>query len=114
MVGIFYEWRYLWYNAFGELLSIIGSLIDTLVKENPFTYKGYYYDFETGLYYCKSRYYNPKWCRWINADDVSYLDPENINGLNLYAYCGNNPVMYSDSSGNIPVLVYFIKPIIRK
>src|SRR5690554_1703568 len=102
------------YNAFGELLSITGSLKDTLGKENPFIYKGYYYDFETGLYYCKSRYYNPKWCRWINADDVSYLDPENINGFNLYAYCGNNPVMYSDSSGNIPVLVYFIKPIIRK
>ena len=50
-------------------------------------------DVETGLYYCKSRYYNPKWCRWLNADDVSCLDPESINGLNLYAYCKNNPVM---------------------
>src|SRR5690554_6211115 len=90
------------YNAFDELLSITGSLKDTLGKENPFIYKGYYYDFETGLYYCKSRYYNPKWCRWINADDVSYLDPENINGLNLYAYCGNNPVMCYDSIGTKP------------
>ena len=91
------------YNAFGELLNITGSLKDTLGKENPFIYKGYYYDFETGLYYCKSRYYNPKWCRWLNADDVSYLDPESINGLNLYAYCKNNPVMNFDPTGKFAI-----------
>lgn len=56
-------------------------------------------DVETSLYYCNSRYYNPDWCRWLNADDVSYLDPESINGLNLYAYCGNNPVMGYDPYG---------------
>ncbi|MBQ9736644.1 MAG: hypothetical protein IJV96_07670 [Clostridia bacterium] len=41
--------------------------------------------------------------RFINADSVEYLDPSSVNGLNLYAYCGNNPVMYSDPSGTIAV-----------
>ncbi len=54
---------------------------------------GYYHLNETSLYYCNSRYYNPEWGRWLDADDVSYLDPSSVNGLNLYAYCGNNPVM---------------------
>ena len=66
---------------------------------NPFRYRGYYYDIETKLYYLQSRYYDPEIRRFINADDVSYIDPETINGLNLYAYCGNNPVMRTDSQG---------------
>ena len=55
---------------------------------------------ETGLYYLKSRYYDPGTGRFISPDDISYLDPETINGLNLYAYCGNNPVMRIDSLGS--------------
>lgn len=43
-------------------------------------YKGYYYDFEFG--------------RFISAADIQYLDPKNINGLNLFTCCYNNPVMY--------------------
>jgi len=39
---------------------------------------------------------------------VSYIDPENINGLNLYAYCNNNPVMYSDSSEHLGILATFL------
>ena len=68
---------------------------------NPYRYRGYYYDTETGLYYLKSRYYDPEVGRFINADDISYIDPETINGLNLYAYCGNNPVMYTDPNGTV-------------
>ena len=66
---------------------------------NPFRYRGYYYDVNTGLYYLQSRYYDPETGRFINADTVEYLDPKSINGLNLYAYCQNNPVMYVDYSG---------------
>ena len=66
---------------------------------NPFRYRGYYFDRETGLYYLNSRYYDPAICRFINADDVAYLQPETLNGNNLYAYCGNNPVMYTDPDG---------------
>ena len=67
---------------------------------NPFRYRGYYYDTETGLYYLKSRYYDPEVGRFITIDDISYIDPESINGLNLYSYCGNNPVMRVDTNGN--------------
>lgn len=55
---------------------------------------------ETGLYYLNIRYYDPSIGRFINADDISYIQPTDINGLNLYAYCGNNPVMYTDPNGN--------------
>lgn len=67
---------------------------------NPFHYRGYYYDAETGLYFLKTRYYDPEVGRFITIDDISYIDPETINGLNLYAYCGNNPVMRVDENGN--------------
>ena len=71
----------------------------TLAELNPFRYRGYYYDAETGLYFLKTRYYDPEVGRFITIDDISYIDPETINGLNLYAYCGNNPVMRVDENG---------------
>ena len=52
------------------------------------------------MYYLNSRYYDPEIGRFVNADDISFLDPESINGLNLYAYCGDNPVMLTDSTGH--------------
>ena len=66
---------------------------------NPFRYRSYYYDTETGLYFLQTRYYDPEIGRFITIDDISYLAPDTINGLNLYAYCGNNPVMRTDSQG---------------
>ena len=75
------------------------SYNNSVAKLNPFRYRGYYYDTETGLFYLTSRYYDPETGRFINADDVSYINPEIINGLNLYAYCGNNPVMNKKSEG---------------
>lgn len=47
------------------------------------------------------RYDNPEWCRWLTPDDVEYLEPDNINGLNLYCYCQNDPVNYFDPSGHL-------------
>ena len=78
------------------------SYNSSVAKLNPFRYRGYYYDAETGLYYLNSRYYDPSIGRFINADDISYIQPTDINGLNLFAYCGNNPVMYVDSVGTSP------------
>ena len=46
-----------------------------------------------------TRYYDPKTGRFINADSFEYLEPNKINGLNLYAYCRNNPIMYIDPYG---------------
>ncbi len=56
------------------------------------------------MYYCKSRYYVPQWCRWLNADSINCLNLQDIHGLNLFAYCNNNPIMYSDGSGHFPIL----------
>ena len=70
-----------------------------LSESNPFRYRGYFYDIETGLYYLKTRYYDPVTGRFLNMDSIDYADPESINGLNLYAYCGNNPVMNVDPTG---------------
>ena len=67
---------------------------------NPFRYRGYYYDVETGLYFLKSRYYDPEVGRFLNMDAIQYADPESVNGLNLYAYCGDNPVKNIDPYGN--------------
>ena len=66
---------------------------------NPFRYRGYLYDTETNLYFLCNRYYDPEVGRFISQDEVSYLDPNTINGLNLYAYCGNNCVMRVDDTG---------------
>ena len=66
---------------------------------NPFRYRGYFYDEETSLYYLVNRYYDPEIGRFISQDQISYLQPETINGLNLFAYCGNNPIMRVDENG---------------
>ena len=86
------------YTAFGE--CEIETDVNGIATKNPFRYRGYYYDVETGLYYLKTRYYDPETGRFITIDDISYLAPDTINGLNLYAYCGNNPVMRVDENGN--------------
>ena len=62
----------------------------------------YYYDKESGLYYCSSRYYSPELCIFTSIDSIEYLDCESINGLDLYCYCLNNPIMYVDPSGHAP------------
>ena len=67
-----------------------------------------YYDSETGLYYLQTRYYDPEIGRFISPDSTKYLDPESINGLNLYAYCLNNPVMYEDPTGHSLTLATII------
>ena len=88
------------YDAWGNHVIVLSdSSNENLAKANPFRYRGYYYDEETGLYYLKSRYYDSETGRFITIDDISYLDPETINGLNLYVYCGNNPVMNVDPNG---------------
>ena len=72
-----------------------------MIESNPFRYRGYYYDTETGYYYLNSRYYDPQVKRFISPDNVNYLGANgDLNSYNLYAYCSNNPVMYVDPMGN--------------
>jgi len=65
---------------------------------NPFRYRGYFYDVETQWYYLQTRYYNPNWGRFINAD--GYINANgDIIGFNMYAYCNNNLIAFVDSEG---------------
>ena len=88
------------YDAWGKILSTTGTMASTLGLHNPLRYRGYVYDRETGLYYLQSRYYNPEWGRFINADDPGYMGADGtFSSYNLFAYCGNNPVMGYDPTG---------------
>ena len=89
------------YDAWGKCqTTVVDSTATTIAELNPFRYRSYCLDTETGLYFLKTRYYDPEIGRFMTIDDISYLDPESINGLNLYAYCFNNPIMYFDPFGN--------------
>ena len=90
------------YDAWGicniALTSGTSSLERSIaVTYNPFRYRGYYYDTETGLYYLQSRYYNPEWGRFLNADSCLY---SSMLGFNMFVYCNNNPVNYIDPYGD--------------
>ena len=86
------------YDAWGNIVQTGGTLVDTLGILNPLRYRGYVYDTETGLYYLQTRYYNPEWGRFINAD--GYVSTgQGILGNNMFAYCLNNPVLLYDPSG---------------
>ena len=85
------------YDSWGKLLSVTGSLAETVGKTNPFRYRGYYYDDETELYYLNSRYYDPETGRFINEDSI--LDIGVNSNSNLYTYALNNPICFSDSTG---------------
>ena len=87
------------YDAWGNCVVDSSTTNTELANLNPFRYRSYYYDTETNLYFLKTRYYDPELGRFMTIDDISYLDPENINGLNLYAYCKNNPIKYADPNG---------------
>ena len=80
------------YDAWGAPLWCTGELAETLGKVQPFRFRGYVFDEETGLYYLRSRYYNPRWGRFVNADGA-------IIQKNLFAYCSNGPIVGYDPSG---------------
>ena len=92
------------YDSWGNTISVTDANGKEITSPNhigninPIRYRGYYYDTETGLYYLQSRYYNPTVGRFLNAD--IYCDTQSsILGTNMFAYCGNNPVMFVDYNG---------------
>ena len=106
-------------SAYGKMCDLEASTIWII---NPFRYKGYYYDEETKLYYLTSRYYDPEVGRFITPDSINRLDPKSITGLNLYAYCVNDPMNYkqrpvssggsiTDSTFSGTLVVWFV-PIV--
>lgn len=93
------------YDSWGNIISIRDSNgLDISTNEthianiNPYRYRSYYYDIETNLYYLNSRYYNPQWGRFLNADGI-IGSSSSILGNNLYNYCYNHPIGKKDLNG---------------
>ena len=110
------------YDAWGNILSVTGSLASTVGAKNPLRYRGYYYNEETGFYLTGTRYYDPEIGRFINADNQISGVGSDIRGYNLFAYCFNNPVNMSDPTGNWPkwikntvkwVAKNIVKPVVK-
>ena len=91
------------YDAWGNVTVTNHNVSGTNsgARHNPFRYRGYYYDTETGYYYLQSRYYNPEWGRFISPDsfDIIGSTTDDLYDNNLYSYCDNNPVMRVDDGG---------------
>lgn len=122
------------YDPWGNITYIADESLDETAKAIitaicPVTYRGYNYDFTTGLYYLQSRYYNPEWGRFLNADDTEIMlaNPDDVFSANMYLYCDNNPVNKVDYDGYYSarkaneyaknggtVLILNIKPLIER
>lgn len=101
------------YDAYGNH-EVINHTSDNVGNINPFRYRSYYYDAESNLYYLNARYYSPFFSRFISRDELSILDETKtqLNGLNLYIYCRNNPIKYTDSNGKIWIVTALLYGII--
>lgn len=92
------------YDAWGNVLSVTDQNGNAITSSthignlNPFRYRGYYLDTETGLYYLMSRYYDPVTHRFVNADGY-FQSGGDVLDCNMSAYCRNNPVKYLDIYG---------------
>lgn len=92
------------YDAWGACTIKQDTTQVKIATINPFRYRSYYYDSETELYYLNFRYYDPKVGRFISADDIEYSLQQDKCAINLYSYCGNNPVNNTDESGHLEKL----------
>ncbi len=94
------------YDAWGKLVKLEDTTANSVGTQNPFRYRGYYYDTETGLYYLLTRYYDPEVGRFISADAFTSTDISSPLSANMFAYCENNPVHRSDSTGEFFDIVF--------
>ena len=105
------------YDAWGNFTDTISSQDVVPTTEQaialglPFRYRSYYYDSETGFYYLNSRYYDPQIRRFINADGYVNANGD-LNGFNMFAYCGNNPVNRTDATGQFWISAIIIAAIV--
>lgn len=82
------------YDAFGiQKLNTVSNIY------NPYQYNGKYIDNETGFYYLNIRYYNPEIGRFMQ-EDTYHGNVQNASTLNLYNYCGSNPITYEDGTSH--------------
>ena len=107
------------YDNWGKTISTTGTLAATIGRKNPFRYRGYYFDAESGMYYLQSRYYDVEIRRFISADNIIVTGTSvEYQNVNLYEYCSDNPVNFQDPSGHFILSVlagvgaYFFEAIV--
>jgi len=107
------------YDSWGNTVSVLDNNGNEITAANhigilnQIRYRGYYLDAETGYYYLMSRYYNPTVGRFLNAD-LYTTTGQTVLSTNMFAYCENNPIIYSDSDGyladaafaDVPLMAY--------
>ena len=94
------------YDAWGAPLRCTGELAETLGKVQPFRYRGYVFDEETGLYYVSTRFYSAEISRFLSSDDEKVLCALSEDETsNLFAYCNNNPISLIDEEGTLGHIV---------
>lgn len=104
------------YDAWGNFeTEYSSSASNSPAKDNPFLYRGYYYDRDLGLYYLNSRYYDANTGRFINCDSYETLvaTPIALSDKNLFAYCDNNPVSRVDGNGDWWLAALFVSVVVR-
>lgn len=101
------------YDAYGNHV-VINHTANKMGNVNPFRYRGYFFDVETDWYYLDARYCSPTLGRFISSDKISIFDEtkSQINGLNLYMYCGDNPIEFKDDSGHGLIMALIIGAIV--
>lgn len=108
------------YDSWGRLVSIkdqdgadVTDNADHVGYKNPYRYRGYRYDSETGLYYLNSRYYNPEWGRYLNTDAVAGKTGVLLSH-NLFAYSMNNPINMEDPNGYWPAWLRRVAAAVKR
>jgi RHS repeat-associated protein len=107
------------YDTWGKIVSIKDASGKEITDQNhighvnPYRYRSYRYDSETGMYYLQSRYYSPEWGRFINADGVADT-ARGIFSHNMYIYCDNNPVSRHDPYGEAWFIATAVKSALSK
>ena len=102
------------YDAWGKTtVAYSNNGASTTAVNNNLTYRGYYYDSDLSMYYLQNRYYDPAICRFISPDSLMSGTNGSLHGFNLYVYCFNNPISYTDSEGNWPKLTEAILGVLN-
>lgn len=102
-----------YYDAYGRIIKTLDTSGINLSTINPFRYRSYYQDNETGWYYLNSRYYNPLTNRFVTMDQIEYLGASgSVLSLNLYSYCENNPINHTDYEGH-SIISDFINSLVN-